>query len=323
MVAGAALVAVAGGALAAYTGWTARKVERSLPPEGAFAEIEGARLHYVDQGSGPAVVMIHGLAGQLRHFTYALAERLTPDHRVIAVDRPGAGRSDAAPGASQSVRAQARVIAGLIRKLGLERPLVVGHSLGGAVALALALDHPELVGGLALIAPLTQPVDVTEISPVFRALMVRSPVARRVIAWTLAVPASIARSAQSLETVFTPEPVVDDFGVKGGGLLGLRPRSFISASTDLLAAGDDLPGMVERYPELKLPVGVLHGDGDALLDHALHGHGFLKQLPTAELEVATGAGHMILMTQPDRTAAFIRRIEARITPAGSVERRTA
>ena len=312
MLAGAALVAVAGGALAAFTALTARRIERAMPAEGAFVDVDGARLHYVEAGSGPAVVMIHGLGGQLRHFTYALTERLAVDHRVIAVDRPGAGRSDAAPGASQSVRAQARVIAGFIRKLGLEKPLVVGHSLGGAVALALALDHPDVVGGLALIAPLTQPVKEGAISPVFRALMIRSALVRGVVAWTLAAPLTLRRGAQALETVFGPEPVVEDFAGRGGGALGLRPRSFQSSSRDLLAVADDLPGMVERYPSMKAPVGVLYGLHDRLLDAELHGRGFVAQLPAAELEVVPDAGHMILMTQPDLTADFVRRQAARV-----------
>ena len=309
--AGVAAVALAAGALAAFTAWTARRVERTMPPEGAFAEVDGARLHYVDQGAGPAVLMIHGLGGQLRHFTYALTGKLAQDHRVVAVDRPGAGRSDAAPGASHTVRAQARAIAGLIRRLGLQTPLVVGHSLGGAVALALALDHPELVGGLALVAPLTQPMPESAISPVFRALAIRSPLVRRVVAWTLAAPVTLRRGARMLETVFGPEPVVEDFAGRGGGALGLRPRSFQSSSADLLAAGEDLPGMVARYPTLRMPVGVLYGAGDRLLDVELHGRGFLAQLPAAELEVVPDAGHMILMTRPDLTADFVRRQAAR------------
>ncbi len=314
-VAAVAAVALAGGALAAFTAITARRVAKALPPEGTFVEVEGARLHVLDRGSGPAIVMIHGLAGQMRHFTHSLAERLEGDHRIVAVDRPGAGWSDAAPGASQSVRAQAAVIAALIRRLGLDRPLVVGHSLGGAVALALALDHPDAVGGLALIAPLTQPVEDAALSPVFRALAIRSPAVRKVVAWTLAVPASMARGAQALETVFAPEPAPADFGTRGGGLLGLRPRSFESSSRDLLAAAEDLPGMTARYPSLTTPVGVLYGDGDRLLDHALHGHGLVAQLPSVDLQVVAGAGHMILMTQPDLTAAFVRRQSAKVERA--------
>ena len=315
LIVGGAVIAVAGGAMAVFAGLTARRVERSMPPEGEFAEVDGARLHYVDTGaagSGPAIVMIHGLAGQLRHFTYALTGRLQGDHRVVAVDRPGAGRSTAAAGAGRSVRAQARHVAALIRRLGLERPLVVGHSLGGAVALALALDHPDVVGGLALVAPLTRPVEEAAVPPVFRALLVRSPLLRRVIAWTLATPVTLSRGARALETVFGPEPVVEDFAVRGGGLLGLRPGAFESASADLVHAAADLPGMVARYPTLTIPIGMLYGSHDGLLDVRLHGHGVLAHLPTAELEVAPDAGHMILMTRPDLTADFVRRTAARL-----------
>ena len=69
---------------------------------------------------------------------------------------------------------------------------------------------------------------------------------------------------------------------------------------------------MERYPSLKAPVGVLYGSHDRLLDAELHGRGFLTQLPTAELEVVPDAGHMILMTQPDLTADFVRRQAARV-----------
>ena len=309
---GGAAIALFGGALAGFTALTARRVARTLPPEGAFLEVDGARLHYLDQGSGPAIVMIHGLAGQAKHFTHSLVDRLAADHRVIVVERPGSGWSDAAPGASHAIRAQAAVIAAFIRKLELQRPLVVGHSLGGAVSLALALDHPDVVGGLALIAPLTQVV--AEASPVFAPLMIPSAAVRRLVAWTLAAPVSIARSSKALETVFGPEAAPADFADRGGGMLGLRPRAFMAASADLMAAAEDLPGMVERYPSITAPVGVLYGRGDRLLDAALHGEGLVRQLPSVDLEVVEGAGHMLPITRPELCDAFIRRM------AGKVER---
>lgn len=313
LLAGGAAIALFGGALAGFTALTARRVARDLPPEGDFLEVAGARLHYLDQGSGPAVVMIHGLAGQAKHFTHSLVDKLAADHRVIVVERPGSGWSEAAPGASHALRAQAAVIAAFIRKLGLERPLVVGHSLGGAVALALALDHPDVVGGLALIAPLTQVV--AEASPVFAALAIPSPVVRAVVAWTLAAPLAIARSSRTLETVFGPEAAPADFADRGGGMLGLRPRAFLAASADFQAAAQDLPGMVERYGELTLPVGVLYGREDRILDAALHGDGLVRQLPLVELEVVEGAGHMLPITRPDLCAAFVRGMAEKVGPA--------
>ena len=151
------LLALAVGALAVSNARTARQVEKALPPLGSFIDIDGSRIHYLDRGSGPTILCIHGLAGQMRHFTYALLDKLKSDYRVVIVDRPGSGYSTRPPQASAAIFAQARTLAKFAAALRLERPLVVGHSLGGAIALALALNHPEHVGGLALLAPLTHP----------------------------------------------------------------------------------------------------------------------------------------------------------------------
>lgn len=132
--AGLALSVVAG--LALFARLAANRVERRVPADGRFIDIDGRRVHYLERGTGPAIVMIHGLGGQMRNFGYALLDRLSADHRVILIDRPGSGYS--APIAQANIRAQAAHIAAFITAMGLDRPLVVGHSLGGAIALALA-----------------------------------------------------------------------------------------------------------------------------------------------------------------------------------------
>jgi len=197
------LLALAVGALAVSNARTARQVEKALPPLGRFIDIDGSRIHYLDRGSGPTILCIHGLAGQMRHFTYALLDKLKSDYRVVIVDRPGSGYSTRPPQASAAIFAQARTLAKFAAALRLQRPLVVGHSLGGAIALALALNHPEQVGGLALLAPLTHPQD--ELSPVFRGLAIRSPLMRWIMAGTLAIPLSIRNAVTVLNAVFGPQ----------------------------------------------------------------------------------------------------------------------
>lgn len=307
---GVGAVGLTGAGLAAYAGMVARKVEAALPPQGKFLEVDGARLHYLDQGSGPTIVMIHGLGSQMRSFTYALAGLLKDRFRVITVDRPGSGYSTRPPGASANLSSQARAFADFIHAMGLERPLLVGHSLGGALSLATALDHPECVGGLALLSPATQPQDAPPAA--FKRIAIPSPWLRFLIAWTLATPISIARSKETLDIVFGPEATPSDFGTRGGGLLSLRPRAFVAASTDMMAVNQDLPGMRSRYPTLKVPVGVLFGDGDRILDPAFHGAGLARQIPGLELEYIEGGGHMIPLTQPQRCARFVERIAARV-----------
>ena len=304
----AATLGLLAGGFVAGTAVMARTAERRVPPQGRTLHLGGERVHYVDRGQGRPVVLIHGLGGQLWHFTYKLMDRL-PDHRLVAVDRSGSGYSsrDGAGGAELS--AQAAQVARVIEALALDRPVVVGHSLGGAVALQLAADRPDLVGTLALVAPLTQTMD--EAPDVFRALTIEPEAARQALAWTLATPLSMATGAAALKTVFSPEPVPADYATEAGGLLGLRPSAFLAACDDLRAARDGMPALVARYGTLSMPVGILYGRDDVILAAGVHGEHAAAALPTAELTLVEG-GHMLPLTQPEVTADFIRGVEARM-----------
>ena len=304
--------------LAGFAAYTARQVESADPPVGRFLELDGERIHYVDQGSGPPLFLIHGLGGQLRNFTYALVGRLANEFRVIAVDRPGSGYSTRAAGADARLRAQGELLAKVIGALKLDRPLVVGHSMGGAIALAIGLDHPECASGLALIAPVTQIVKTPPAA--FRGLDIKSPLLRWIVAWTLATPAGILGADSVLKAVFAPEKVPADFVSLGGGALGLRPKSFYATSTDLEAINDGFAEMIRQYPTLTIPAGILFGKGDNLLDYRAHGQATKNQIPDLSLELIEG-GHMLPVTAPDVAADFIRRMAraaANIRQAGSV-----
>ena len=289
---------------------TARKVEAAVPPRGQFIDIDGQRLHYVDTGgSGPAIVMIHGLGGTLWNYTYALVDKLSGEFRVIAVDRPGAGYSVRPGDAPANLVAQAGTLAKFIRALGLKRPLLVGHSLGGGLSLAIALDHPDCAGGLALIAPFTQAQD--DVPEAFKGLVVNSPAVRRIIAWTLAIPMAIRNAPELLKIVFGPDAVPADFATRGAGLLSLRPKSFYNASSDLAAANDDMPDMMKRYGGLTIPLGMLFAKGDRILDYRRQGEAMKQQCPALDLVLLDEHGHMLPVTAPDATASLIRRVAAR------------
>jgi pimeloyl-ACP methyl ester carboxylesterase len=288
--------------LALFTWAAARSVQAALPPQGRFIDVPGARLHVVEKGSGPAVLLIHGLAGQLCHFTYGVVDRLARDHRVVAVDRPGSGYSVRSPGAAATLSAQADAIAALIEKLQLGQPLVVGHSLGGAVALCLAQRHPDRVAGLALVAPLTHTPQA--VPAAFDGLMITRPWVRALVGWTLALPVLLLRSKAVLGLVFGPETVPRDFATRGGGLLGVRPSHFVGAATDLDAVPHDLPALEAGYRSMRLPVQVLYGRGDRVLSPAVQGQGLTAALPGAQLTLVDG-GHMLPVTQPELTAGFI------------------
>ena len=191
LIGGAVLATMTGIGLSLYSSRVARKAEELVPAEGRFLDVAGARLHYVDvggaQNAGPTIVMVHGLGGQLRNFSYALVDLLKDEYRVIVVDRPGSGYSTAT-GAMPGIIGQGAIIADFIQKLGLDRPLLVGHSLGGALSLAVGLDHPHLVRALALIAPLTQPLE--QVPESFRGLARIPSGARLAFAQVLGTPLS-------------------------------------------------------------------------------------------------------------------------------------
>ncbi|MFL6336808.1 MAG: alpha/beta fold hydrolase [Pyrinomonadaceae bacterium] len=297
-------------ALLLFTAHTARRVDAALPPLGRFVEVGGARIHYFERGDGPTLLLIHGLGASMRVFTHSVLERLADEFRVVMLERPGSGESTRDARACARVRSQAETVSEFIRVMGLERPVLVGHSLGGAVALAVALAHPEQVSGLALVAPLANVQG--EVPRIFRKLIIPSRMLRGFVAWTVATPASILRRAEVLDTLFGPDAVPRDYATAGGGLLGLRPKSFRSASEDLVALEGELPALVERYTELRLPVGILYGRGDRVLDHRLHGVDVAAKIRGAELELIEG-GHMLPLTAPDVVAEFIRRVATAAT----------
>ena len=306
--ASAALVLVAVLAAVGFTAWTARKIRAVLPPKGRFVDVPGARLHVREAGPDaigddlPPVVMIHGLAGQSAHFSYGIMPRLKGVLRMAALDRPGCGHSTRAAGTGADLPTQAGHVADLIDRLGLGKVLVVGHSLGGAVALALALDYPDKVAGLVLLAPLTHIQD--DAPAVFEGLTIASPLWRRILAWTLVTPLSIKRGPATVKEVFAPDPAPGDFPTRGGALLGLRPSAFLGASADLQALPAALPAQEARYGELRMPVHMLYGRGDRLLDWRRSGQGLADKVAHARFDLVDG-GHMLPITHADRCAELI------------------
>ena len=289
--------------------WIAAKAERLVPPVGKFIEIDSNRIHYVDQGEGSPIVFLHGLGAQLHHFRHTLFGRLSPGYRLIALDRPGAGYSVRASGATGRLPEQAEIVRRFIEALSLEKPLVVGHSLGGAIALALAVEHPEAISGIALLAPLTHlEAGVREKAGL---LYIRSRLWRRIMAYTVAVPTSLRYARQTLEFIFAPEAVPANYMVNGGGWLGLRPSHFHATSTDFVAVEEDLGRIEQRYGEIAMPAGIFFGTADRVIDMRIHGEPMKGRIGGLDSETVDGLGHMPQFAEPDRVITFIKRIAER------------
>ena len=302
-IAGAAVAAgLLGGGL--FTRRATARAEAMVPMDGRLVEAGPYRLHVAEQGQGRPLLLIHGLSAQLRSFAQVMVDELAKDHRVIRIDRPGSGYSPPLPSGSQHLADQADAIAALIDALELDRPILVGHSLGGALSLHIAERHPDKVGGLVLIAPATQPVD--DVPPVFRGLMI-PPALIPLVARTIAVPMGVATRDRVLAEVFKPEPVPADYLIAGGGALALRAGNVEAAAGDLRLARTDAEEMVALYGDLKVPTAILYGRSDNLLDYRIHGEKTAAAIPGARLTLVDG-GHMLPFTQPLETALWVRSV---------------
>ena len=286
-----------------------QKIKRSIPKFGKITTLKDAEIHWYETGHGRPIIMLHGLAGNLRNFTYALTDKLNQDFRVIAIDRAGCGWSKRSRPESATLHEQARIISEFIKKEKIEKPLIVGHSLGGAIALTLALEHKDKISGLALICPVTQMID--DIPDIFRFLNISNKWFRLFLAYTLSSLIGILTREKSFKAAFSPEPVCDNFAIKGGGDFALSSNSFIKTSEDLTFAISSAPSVVGRENELKLPIGVLFGEDDEILDAKLHGEKF-SELTGAELKILPNKGHMLPLTEPEECAEFIHGIMKKI-----------
>src|ERR1700680_659835 len=124
-----------------------------------FISVDGMRLHYFERGTGTPVVLLHGNGSMIGDFlSTGITERIAAGHRVIAFDRPGFGYSERPRGRRWGPSEQARLLLRAFALLGIERPIVVGHSWGALVALALALEGSEKVAGLVLLSGYYYPI---------------------------------------------------------------------------------------------------------------------------------------------------------------------
>src|SRR5437868_10854818 len=210
---GAVLAGSAAAALAGMTLWNtnrARKAEREHPPGERFVAVDGTRLHYLEKGGGRPVVFLHGNVVTAEDCGLSGLLDLASERQcqVVAFDRPGFGYSDRPRGAMWTPARQADLIRQAFARLGIERPVVVGHSFGTLVALALALDHPDAVSGLVLLSGYYRPTLLAAV-PLFSLPAI--PVIGDLIRYTLGPFFGAALLPLAAKGMFSPLPVPERF----------------------------------------------------------------------------------------------------------------
>jgi len=303
-------------AAAVYNTYRAHKAEREHPPGGRFVTVEGVRLHYFERGEGPPVVLIHGNAVVAEDFLISgLFDRIAERHRVIAFDRPGYGYSERPRGAMWTAAQQAKLLWRACRQLGIERPVVAGHSWGTLVALEMALSQPDGVKGLLLLGgyyAITMRYDVPLVAPP------AIPIVGDVLRYTVSPLIGAAMLPLAFKAMFAPRSVPDRF-------LRRFPRDFLVRPSQIRAEALDAVMMIpaatalrDRLHDLPQPVVIMAGTDDRIVDHESHSVWLHRQIPNSDLRLFPGVGHMVHYAAPGRIAKTIGRVAAGRVNGGSV-----
>ncbi len=273
--------------------------------------LHGRPVTYVETGSGPVLLLIHGMAGNIGNWQEVI-EALARHHTVVAADLPGHGTS--APGAGDySLGALAAGLRDLLVLLGHERATLVGHSLGGGIAMQFAYQFPEITERLVLVSsgglgP--------EVSPVLRAAAL--PGAGLFIAATAAAGRSVGTALARGLAVVGLRPNADIAEVARGYASLADPdrraaflatlRSVIGIAGQRVRAGDRL------YLAEGLPVLIIWGARDPIIPvhHGEHAH---QAIPGSRLEIFDGVGHLPQIEEPKRFVAILERFVEQTEPA--------
>ena len=296
------------GALGALTAAETRRIESRYPPVGARVDIGGGLIHALDRAAEGeergVVLLVHGASGNASDLFVALSARLSAaGFRVLSMDRPGHGWSDRIGGRDgRSPVVQAAALRGAAERLGVAEAIVAVHSLGGLAGLAMAIEEPDFVRALVLIAPVSHPWPGGVawyytlgahrwLGPPFRRL--------------LTLPAGLLTMRTAVAGVFAPNPVPSGFVEATRLPLVLRPLHFRANCEDVAHAEAAVAALLPRYPAIRAPTEIVTGDLDGVVYAHLHSAGSARDISAARLTTLSGVGHSPHHVAPETVVGLI------------------
>ena len=294
----------------------ARRTEHDNPPAGKFVEVDGVRLHYVERGQGEPLVLLHGNGSMIQDFASSgLIDMAAKRYRVIAFDRPGFGHSERPRSTIWTAEAQAELIEAALRELGVTKATVLGHSWGCSVAVALALRSPDLVGSLVLGSGYYYPSVRADVLPMSGPAV---PVLGDAVRFTVSPILARLMWPLLMRKMFGPAPVPEKFEHGFPKEMTFRPSQIRASAAESALM---IPGAFaarERYSEMKMPVVIVAGEDDRLIDVDDQSARLHSELPQSTIHRVPGSGHMVHQTAPNVVMAAIDEAAASAAGRGQV-----
>ncbi|TCT00616.1 alpha/beta fold hydrolase [Aquabacter spiritensis] len=281
----------------------ARKAERDNPAKGRILEVDGLRLHFVERGSGPPLVLLHGNGAMIQDFAASgLLDRAAETHRVIVFDRPGFGHSTRPRRRLWTPAAQADLIHKALGLIGVEKATVLGHSFGASIAVQLAARHPDMVQRLVLASGYYFPT----FRPGFLGLSVPAiPILGDIVRYTIAPALSRMAWPLLMRMFFGPPRTPAKFSAFPRSM-ALRPSQLRAAAAETAMLIPHAFAAQEDYARITAPVAIIAGDADRVIGFG-HSKRLHRLIPDSTLHRVRGGGHMIHQTH---TAALMAALDA-------------
>lgn len=290
----AAIATAAGLTAAAYNRGKTKKAEACTPRIGSFVRVDGTPLHYVRAGSGPRVLLLHGNGVMLQDWLASgVFDELSKTNEVIAIDRPGFGYSGRPRSVIWTPQAQATAIAKALRQLRFTGATVVGHSLGGLVALALGLDHPEVVSRLVLVSGYYFPTPRADL--VLNSLPA-IPVVGDILRHTISPITTRAMMPHVEKMMFAPQAVSERWKDNFPSDMIARPSQVRALAADSALAIPATICLSKRYASLRIPTTIVSGDRDKIVRYEGQAQRLHATIPGSEFVLLKGFGHMVHYT---------------------------
>lgn len=282
-----------------------KKAEQAYPATGQFVEVENVKLHYVSKGKGKTIVFLHG--GVLSTYDFDQVTKIASrNYHTIVFDRPGYGYSERPKEEPVTPEVQARLLRGALKALAVEKPILVGHSMSGAVVLSYVLNYPEEIDGVILLGAAAYggkayPAgDGDSLSK-----LIHTPIIGHFLLYILLIPIGRVIMKFMLRSTFHPDPVPEEYA-KITTALWLRPRQFKANREDILFFSPYVNSISNRYKEIQIPVTIVVGDADPFnkeeQSYRLH-----KEIPHSKLIELSNIGHMIPQVRPEAVVEIISR----------------